>query len=310
MIGTLPSHNDKETSVSASVNETVPDYDGLCKWYVESGLYQSFQMTVDEIKLILRSIQLRFGLRFDCYCTGCRESSVFTCSSLVSSIENTLSTMKFRSGNSLSRWIEDHLCDITFTCARNGAHSLRAILLPDWFDSENGDVTVKLTKIGQSPSKLDLLQGALTRYSKVAEEVDLRELRSAALCHSHGLHVAAFAYLRRVFERRLEVAHQQARQDASWKEEDYDPRAMRMEDRIGALAAHLPRFLVENRVVYKILSRGIHELAEGECKAAYSAVDEAIGLILDEEIERREKSKRIERATKSLGQLGAMTGEK
>ncbi len=293
-------------------NETPSTYQQLCKWYANSGLYQSFRMTFHEAKAFASDIQKRGEFQLDCYCPQCRDGSVFshTFDGYSGTAALSIALLAFdqsKDASGLIGWMSGKMSDLTFRCARSKEHSLRVIVNAQWESGKSGP-TLRYTKIGQFPSKLDLLQGALTRYSKIADEVDLRELRSAALCRSHGLHVAAFAYLRRVFERRLEVAHGQARADESWMEEDYDPHAMRMDDRISALAAHLPRFLVENRVVYKILSRGIHELTEGECEAAYSAVDEAIGLILDEELERRERARRTERAKASLSRLAGEHG--
>lgn len=288
--------------MSERSQEAASVYERLCRWFAESGLYESISLLLDEMPDLLTRINNMQGLRVDCYCKVCREASVFTSSPSPVELQEVVSRLAVSDTHSLIAWANRHLLDLTFSCARDRSHRMRTICLSEWVGVK-GISAIKLTTIGQYPSKLDLLQGALTRYSKVAEEADLRELRSAALCHSHGLHVAAFAYLRRVFERRLEVAHALARKDTTWKEDAYDPRAMRMDDRISALAQHLPRFLVENRVVYKILSKGIHELKENECEAAYTIVDEAIGLILDEELERRDRSVRIERARAALGSL-------
>lgn len=54
----------------------------------------------------------------------------------------------------------------------------------------------------------------------------------------------------------------------------------------------LPSFLVENTKIYSILSKGIHELDEEECKSFFPILRTAIEIVLDEEIEQKEKEKK------------------
>jgi hypothetical protein len=143
----------------------------------------------------------------------------------------------------------------------------------------------------------------------VADAIDLKELQSAVLSHAHGFHVAAFAYLRRVFEPRLAIAHDRARENPAWDDSQYDPRTMRMEDRIRALADYLPKFLLDNRSICGILSKGVHELTEEECEEAYAALDVGVRFILDEELQAREREARLTGATKSLQALAQKYGK-
>ena len=76
-----------------------------------------------------------------------------------------------------------------------------------------------------------------------------------------------------------------------------------MDDRIRVLKSHLPRFLLENPQIYGLLSKGIHELTEEECAEGYLALESAIGLILDEEVEQQERTKRVANAQESLQRL-------
>ena len=122
---------------------------------------------------------------------------------------------------------------------------------------------------------------------------------------SAGFHVAAFVYLRRVFERRIEIAHEAAKNDDGWEETAYDPRTMRMEDRIAALRDHLPDFHVENRKIYGILSKGIHELTEEDCAEAFSPLELGIMFILDEEIEMKRKAAKLAKVSGDLAKLHA-----
>jgi hypothetical protein len=268
------------------------------KWIVDAGLYQPFRISAVEARILSTNL-LNLGLRLDVYCPACRNSSVFSWTSPPEPLLLARIKMSGSGSNELLDWLSD-LRELTFTCARVDSHKFRVILniTRRWKPAE-----FVFSKIGQLPSTLDLLRGDLQKYSKVASADDLRELNSSAMCNSHGFHVAAFVYLRRIFERRLVLAHEAAKSNPEWNERDYDARRLRMDERIKALKNHLPNFLVQNRKLYGILSKGVHELSEKECQEGHAAVNLAIVLILDEEIERRERAEKLAGAKRSLEKL-------
>jgi len=65
----------------------------------------------------------------------------------------------------------------------------------------------------------------------------------------------------------------------------------------------LPSFLVENRGLYSILSKGIHSLSEEECLRYFDTVRVGIELILDEKHEQLEKRKKLEKAKSAISDL-------
>lgn len=282
-------------------------YSAVSSWLTDAGLYQCLTLNRDELNQLVSGLIERSGFRVDCYCPDCRDSSVFSLvmdSAALLDLNTALAYAKLGHRTNMFEWIRSNLSDLTLICAREDNHRLRIFLeVQESIGAESYSTGLQLTKIGQSPSKFDLLRGDLVKYRKIAGEIDGRELQSAAMCHAHGLHVAAFVYLRRVFERRIEIAHQQAREDPSWDEGQYEPRRMRMDEQISLLSHHLPPFLVQNRGVYKILSKGVHELTEEECEAAYQALETGVGLILDEEIERRERNRKQSEAAASIRKL-------
>jgi hypothetical protein len=127
--------------------------------------------------------------------------------------------------------------------------------------------------------------------------------RAVGLC-AHGIGVGSFVYLRRVFESLLEEAHRAAQQDAGWDEGGYQ--RQRVEERILSLQRHLPEFLVANRSLYGILSKGIHELDEDECLAHFPVVRSGIELILDDALARQEREEKVKGAREAIARL---TGE-
>jgi hypothetical protein len=76
-----------------------------------------------------------------------------------------------------------------------------------------------------------------------------------------------------------------------------------MPEKIVLLASHLTDFLVENKSLYSILSKGLHDLSEDECLQFYSVTLLGIELILQERIATKEKNEKIEQVTKDIALL-------
>ena len=146
-----------------------------------------------------------------------------------------------------------------------------------------------LTKVGQFPSKADMDFGALDEAHKELSTHFRRELGTAIGLYSHGVGIGAFVYLRRIFEQLVEEARQVAKEAGELDEEVYD--RSKMVDKIKLLSGHLPSRLVRSAHMYGILSKGIHELSEEECKAKFVLIRQAIHLILSQRHEEREYAK-------------------
>jgi hypothetical protein len=156
-------------------------------------------------------------------------------------------------------------------------------------------------KIGQHPSVADFSEREIKKYRKVLGEEKYKELNRAVGLTTHGVGIGAFVYLRRIFEGLIEEAHIEASKDAGWDEAQY--KSKRMDEKILLLANHLPSFLSENKGLYTILSKGIHELSEEECLTYFQVVKVGIELILDEKIEKIERHKKIKDTKSSLSKI-------
>lgn len=286
-----------------TMKENEPVVDQFCDWLLTAGLYRPKTFTTAEAARLAEWIS-PFGLQLDCYCPTCKRTSTFTFQSTFRLRPPIPATLDVPGRESMHTRVEEYLpreiSGMGFTCARGGnAHPLQFYIMANANEDEQ---TFVVTKVGQIPSQMALASADLQRYAKLLDDEDMRELKSAEVCHSAGYHIAAFTYLRRVFERRIDVAHAVASKDAGWKEPAY-AKLFFMEQKIDALRAHLPTFLVEHRKVYNILSAGIHELTEKQCSDGYATVRLGITLILDEEIERRERTAKIAKAGVSLQKL-------
>ena len=115
---------------------------------------------------------------------------------------------------------------------------------------------------------------------------------------------SSFVYLRRVLEKVVvDVAIQKYSSQPNWNLEKWRGNKGRFENIIEELADDLPEFLVKNTVLYKILSKGVHELAEDECIEYFEVVKAAIEEILDEKMSRDEKERRRKSISGKLTQI-------
>ncbi len=168
-----------------------------------------------------------------------------------------------------------------------------------FFNGQNG----VLQKIGQFLSIADFHISQIKQYSSVLSKEKLKEFTRAIGLAANGVGIGSFVYLRRVFETLLEEAHQKALLSKDWKDEDFNN--ARVSDKIKMLELYLPNFLVENKELYGILSKGVHSLEENECLAYYETVKTGIEIILDEKVEESEKVKKIENAKKQIAALNS-----
>ena len=181
----------------------------------------------------------------------------------------------------------------SFICTRSGTHELR------FYTRVGSDAFMK---VGQYPALAELHFRDLSKYRKALGEQYAELVRGVGL-FAHGIGIGAFVYLRRIFERLIATAHAKAAAGAGWDEAVYQ--RSRMDERILLLRANLPAVLVENRAVYSILSKGIHELSEDDCKAYFPATRAAIELILDEELAAGEREAKLMETRAAISSIAA-----
>ncbi len=220
----------------------------------------------------------------DCYCPGCKTHSIFKLLELIPVLSGSKPP---------TRRLNDGIFEKRFPCSRNNHHELIFIFMV---------TKPKFLKIGQFPSIADLKIKDVQKYLPVLGETKLQELTRSIGLASHGVGIGAFVYLRRIFESLIEDAHALAKQEASWNEAEFQ--SSRVVERIKLLKDFLPVFLVDNALLYSILSKGIHELEENECLAYFTVVKTGIELILDEKLETKNKELKIDQARRDIRKLG------
>jgi hypothetical protein len=156
-------------------------------------------------------------------------------------------------------------------------------------------------KIGQHPSVADFQIPQVAKYRKLLGDDSYREFTRGIRLAANGVGIGSFVYLRRIFENLIEEAHIIAKQDTNFDEGRY--RGSRMDEKIAILRDRLPPFLVKNRNIYSVLSKGIHELTEAECLDYFRAMRVSIELILDEKLEAAERKRKIEEAEANISKI-------
>lgn len=273
-------------------SETLPSPGSIL---VETPLYQKFSFQKRQIWEVIRV--LYFSGTYDSYCPECRQSSTFQAvhrerpEGLRNKSKYALQAMI--TGSFELPDIPTGIHVVRTLCARESSHRQYFILLveaPEDSSIDNDlEKSITFQKIGQHPSHGDahLAQSSLKKYSSVLSKEKLGELRRAIGLASHDVGIGAYVYLRRIFEGLIEEAHALAKLVEDWDETKY--KQSRVVDRIEILKDYLPSFLVKNRNIYGLLSKGLHELSENECLTHFETLRFSIEMILDEKLQERER---------------------
>lgn len=254
------------------------DMPNLSEFCLSVPLYKAYELD-ESLKNRLYHL-VTAAENIDCYCVDCRKHSVFN--------GETIDL-----GPSYNFNLNDRLFIKKFSCSRFPSH-----LMYFFFQIK----AKHIFKIGQSPSHADISMPELMKYRKVlAENDDYKEFHRSVGLSAHGIGIGAFVYLRRIFEKLIEKAHGIAQKQAGWDESVYQ--SSRISERIVLLKEHLPEFLVQQKALYGILSKGIHELTEQDCLEAFPAVKLGIELILDEELEKQKRADKLKAAAAQIALL-------
>lgn len=261
------------------MSDTEKKSPSAAEFYLEYPLYES--VSFDEEQERYGLLICFFSGTMDSYCPDCGSHSIFQAQNNKNKYDSTL----FNSNTRLQN---------VFSCSRNYKHKLY------FFIQVNGRT---IQKIGQFPSLADLSLFDVGKYGKVLDNRYFHEFKKAIGLAAHGVGVGSFVYLRRIFESLIEQAHSELKTNSVWDEDTFQK--ARMNEKIQLLSDLLPEFLVKNKNMYGILSKGVHELTEKECLDAFPLVKVGIEIILDAKLEELERKKKIEEAQKALQKLGA-----
>jgi hypothetical protein len=272
--------------------------DKLQKLLLETPLYAATTIETGDLQFVYLFVY--GGKKIDSYCIDCAKDSVFSCHADYPSYHihagMTASADTFHKFTKVYGGIEhfaNKIFNIELKCTRNENHKL----FFTYYFSQNSYI-----KIGQFPSISDLSQPELKKYRSVLSVEKYSEFNRGIGLTTHGVGIGAFVYLRRVFEDLIYEAYGLAKVREGLKDDDFFK--LRMDEKITALKDYLPDFLVKNKLIYGILSKGVHELTDKECLEIFNPMRIGIELILDDKIEKKKREDKIKEAEKAIQQIG------
>lgn len=278
------------------------------KFLVQAGLYDKVKITSDDFDDLIKLLSGK--QKIDLYCSKCKKKRTFCAKSKTVKLqkkENPLcvnvfdyfgnqaeeaafeKNLRAQQERELMEKYNQFLVDNAFTvleynCVREESHRLTFVLLIE------GDT---IQKIGQYPSYADIDLPQADIYRKELGKKYYNELKRAIGLYSCNVGIGSYIYLRRIVEKLILDALYLAINDGviTKKEFELDEKKhqRRVEDKIKFLESYLPKPLVENKAVYGIISKGLHELDEDECIKYFPIVETLIKMCLDESIEKKRK---------------------
>lgn len=164
-----------------------------------------------------------------------------------------------------------------------------------------------IEKVGQYPSVADIQIAQIKQYTKVLDNQYMKDFTKAIGLAANGVGTGSFVYLRRIFEYLVYEAAKEAIADGDVDEQTF--KTSKMDKKLKLLENYLPDVLKDNKPLYGILSKGIHELSEDDCLEYFSVVREIIELILDEREYVRQREEKKKRARNNLSKVAGKLKE-
>lgn len=224
-----------------------------------------------------------FDERVELYCTKCERNRVFAAD------KNIFDVTSVRNPH-FPNIIEDKPSLFkSFRCSGNEHHK---ILYSFIIDED------EIIKVAEYPSKYDSVKNTFNSYKKILDKDSITELAKASQLESYGYAIASFLYYRRIFEVIILQSFLEADIKNKITEEDF--RNRRMEDKTKYIKDFLPDYFMENSYMYSILSKGIHDLQEVECRKYLPIIKTIIFYSLDEAVDRKNKELRKIEVSKKL----------
>lgn len=260
---------------------------------INKGLYDSVDISIDDLEDMKKYLSKSeyTDNTIDCYCPHCGTNRVFEFSDSEIHKETGIYAMMFDDVGGRSRepkkeeifhsYLNKRYV-LTYRCARNKQHTI----LFDVIVTDD-----KVIKIGQFPSVADLVIPEIAKYKPILGN-QYREFSKAIGLFAHGIGIGSFVYLRRIIEKLVFDKYSEVAENFTISQEDF--KQSKFDKKIELLSNYLPPILVANKNVYGIVSKGIHELSEEECREMFPYIKTGIELILDDllvERERKEKEK-------------------
>lgn len=270
------------------------EFPDVSEFYVNASLYTEFDINQTNKQLVFDTVYYMNPI--DCYCIECSANSVFKPEA------NRIKVQGLYGFSSASESFQDAginplttslIIQKTFSCSRNSLHKLHFFI-----QINNG----KISKVGQTPALADIAEQEIRKFKKILGASQYQEFSKAIGLYTHGVGVGSFVYLRRIIENFIiKPAYDKACETSTWDDTLYQK--SRVKDKIDLLKDELPTFLVDNPIIYSIISKGIHELTENECKQYFSVLKTCLEFVLTDLEAKRETEKKRKEMQETLGKI-------
>lgn len=295
------------------------DENAFADFLVNKGLYETIIITPENIWDLANLAG--GGIKVDVFCPKCGEKRIFISEPIyrhlvtgnegnyhsvqdeIVNLQQTLNRQRAVGTDINDSWIwttknfayDTRIMAFRFYCAKDHSHRM------DYIVSTEDNI---MRKIGQYPSIADLSFPELKEYRKVmTSKEDEKELKRAIGLYANGIGVGSFVYLRRIFERIINNACEKAINDNKYNEKELMD--LQVKDRIKKLSGYLPKAVVDSTVAYGIMSKGIHEFSEEECKEYFPVLQAFIMMVLRQWEAIRKEAEDAENLQKELNRIAS-----
>ncbi|MDE7228497.1 MAG: hypothetical protein K2N31_09285 [Treponemataceae bacterium] len=149
-----------------------------------------------------------------------------------------------------------------------------------------------VVKLAQYPTLHDVTPDELKKYKKndLIDEESFNQIYKADTCASESYFIAAYTYMRRVYESLLVNIFTQNKEEIGISEEDF--KKLRSDEKIAKIKPYLAIDDEIYKPLYALLSAGIHSLSEEECREDYTLLKSILLDIIAEQKARKEKEEK------------------
>lgn len=168
----------------------------------------------------------------------------------------------------------------TLKCAKCGESAYFPILV----------FGTKIYKIGQFPSFATTQVNVVAKYKNIISE-KYPELTKSISAYSQSMGIAAFVYLRRIYESLVESRYKGP------VHEKFTDKLHEVEKTEQIVPDELEKI---KKDLYSVLSKGVHEYSEDECMKLYPALLFCTETILDNELAKKDRQKKAKNAIQAI----------
>jgi len=294
---------------------------------VNKGLYSEIQISVDDnIDNIIQFFKKLFNKNIDIYCSKCKDRKTFLSIpndiiGKIFDIDNNGFDMQNKKHNIVFDILRKRIFAKKLKCPKNNEHIIfysfliwgsnyqqkkieveyeigmpynkGGVKIPINYEEISFPKEIKIMKIGQYPSYASTreIHNFYNNFADKLDKIDAnnsKEYKRAMGLNSSEIHIGAFTYMRRIFERIIYYIYETNKDNIDKEISN----CKNMSEKFDLVSDYLPDLLKNyKRQIYNILSKGIHELSEKECGDYFPTIKKGIDLIV-EDIIKKEKEER------------------